>query len=101
MLRMLPLGDCYPTLRNLAQLLAIQVLHGLLNALGATDELMQMAVIEWVQLEIKTEAANRVLLVCLRIPARADLLFRLIGSGLYLAYSTRPVMPPRTRPRLA
>ncbi|GHJ89468.1 hypothetical protein NliqN6_5870 [Naganishia liquefaciens] len=59
MLRMLPLGDCYPTLRNLAQLLAIQVLHGLLNALGATDELMQMAVIEWVQLEIKTEAANR------------------------------------------
>jgi hypothetical protein len=50
MLRMLPLGDCYPTLRNLAQLLAIQVLHGLLNALGATDELMQMAVIEWLNI---------------------------------------------------
>lgn len=40
--------------------MAVRYLVGVLDGLDAMDELMQMAVIELVRLEAKTEGANRV-----------------------------------------
>jgi hypothetical protein len=48
------------TLCSIAQPVAVRYLLSVLDGLEAVDELMQMAVIELVRLEAKTEGANRV-----------------------------------------
>jgi coatomer subunit beta len=52
--------NAFVTLCNIAQPVAVRYLVGVLDGLDAMDELMQMAVIELVRLEAKTEGANRV-----------------------------------------
>ena len=65
--------NAFVTLCNIAQPVAVRYLVGVLDGLDAMDELMQMAVIELVRLEAKTEGANRVGSVRLQMPACVDL----------------------------
>lgn len=60
------------TLCNIAQPVAVRYLVGVLDGLDAMDELMQMAVIELVRLEAKTEGANRVSRLALQTRDRTD-----------------------------
>ncbi|KAI5450154.1 coatomer subunit beta [Naganishia albida] len=51
--------NAFVTLCGIAQNVAVRYLVGVLDTLEGMDELMQMAVIELVRLEAKTEGANR------------------------------------------
>ncbi|KAJ9107198.1 hypothetical protein QFC19_002858 [Naganishia cerealis] len=51
--------NAFVTLCNIAQPIAVRYLLSVLDSLEGMDELMQMAVIELVRLEAKTEGANR------------------------------------------
>ena len=52
--------NAFVTLCNISQSTAVRYLLNNIDAIGGMDELMQMAVIELVRKEAKTEGSNRV-----------------------------------------
>jgi len=52
--------NAFVTLCNISQSTAVRYLVNNFDAIGGMDELMQMAVIELVRKEAKTEGSNRV-----------------------------------------